>query len=85
MKIQIKYLTSLRDQTGKRQETINVPPGSTLDDVAAWLKEHRAIALPDEHIMTTLNGRGWDQFPSQWATELQDGDAICLFPPIGGG
>jgi molybdopterin converting factor small subunit len=35
--------------------------------------------------MAILNGRGWEQLPLKLRTEIQDGDVICLFPPIAGG
>jgi MoaD family protein len=83
--IQIKYLVTLRDRTRKRQEQVSFLQGSTLRDVAEWLKEQYAFSLPNPQIMTILNGRGWEQFPQKLSTEIQDGDVICLFPPISGG
>jgi molybdopterin converting factor small subunit len=78
-------MVNLKDRTGKRQEQVNFPQGSTLQDAAEWLNERYVISLPNPQIMTILNGRGWDQYPQKWSTEIQDGDVICLFPPIGGG
>ena len=83
--IQIKYLVSLRDRTGRRQEEVGFPQGSTLREVAEWLNTRYELSLPDPKIMAILNGRGWDQFPSKWSTPIQNGDIICLFPPISGG
>lgn len=83
--IQIKYLVTLRDRAGKRQEQVSFHQGSTLQTVAKWLDEHYGLSLPDPQIMTILNGRGWDQYAEKWGTEIQEGDVICLFPPISGG
>ena len=83
--IQIKYLVTLRDRTGRREEEVSFPQGSTLRDVAEWLNEHYEFSLPNPQIMTILNGRGWEQFPQKLSTEIQNGDVICLFPPISGG
>jgi MoaD family protein len=83
--IQIKYLVNLRDRTGKRQEEIAFPQGSTLQDVADWLKTQYDVSVPNPRIMAILNGRGWEQSPQKLSTEIQDGDVICLFPPISGG
>ena len=83
--IQIKYLVTLRERTGKRQEQVSFPQGSTLQNVAEWLNEQYALSLPDPQIMAILNGRGWEQYSQKWSTEIQEGDAICLFPPISGG
>ncbi len=85
IKVQIKYLSALRDRTGRRQEEVSFPPGATLRDVAEWLNGRYALSLPDPHLMATLNGRGWEQFPAKLSTEIKEGDVICLFPPIAGG
>ena len=85
MTIQIKYMVSLRDRTGISREEGNFPQGSTLEHVAEWLNSRYEFSLPDPKIMTILNGKGWDQYPLKWATEIQEGDVICLFPPISGG
>jgi MoaD family protein len=85
VKIQIKYLAALRDRTGRRQEEVSFPPGATLQDVAEWLNQCYALSLPSPQAMATLNGRGWEQFPSKLSTEIKEGDIICLFPPIAGG
>jgi len=85
VKISIKYLVNLKDKTGKSEEEVSFPGGTTLSDVAEWLKINYGISLPDPQIMTILNGRGWGQLPGKLSTELKDGDIICLFPPISGG
>ncbi len=85
MHIHIKYLVTLRKQTGKRQEYVSFPQGSSLRDVAAWLKEQYAISLPVPHIVAMLNGKVWDLYPQKWSTEIQEDDEICLFPPVSGG
>lgn len=85
VRIEIKYMVSLREQAGRREEQVDFPPSTTLGDLAAWLRAERDIALPDPQIMTTLNGKGWQQFPEQLDTELQPGDVVCLFPLLSGG
>jgi len=85
VRIQIKYLAALRDRTGRRQEKVSFPSGATLQDVAEWLNGQYDLSLPNPQVMAILNGRGWEQFPSKLATEIKEGDVICLFPPIAGG
>lgn len=85
IKVQIKYLVTIRDRTGRRQEEISFPLGSVLRDVAEWLNKRYALSLPNREIMATLNGRGWNQFPLKLSTEIKEGDTICLLPPISGG
>jgi molybdopterin converting factor small subunit len=85
MKIILKYLVSVRDRTGKREEGIDFPPGSSLRDVSAWLKANYDFDVSDLRFITTLNGRGWSQYPEGLSTELQAEDTICIFPLISGG
>jgi MoaD family protein len=85
VKVRIKYLAALRDRTGCRQEEVSFPPGATLQDVVEWLNQRYALSLPNPQVMATLNGRGWEQFPSKLFTEIKEGAVICLFPPIAGG
>ncbi len=84
-RIQIKYMVSLREQAGRREEEVDFPPGATLGDLVAWLRAERDVALPDPQIMTTLNGKGWEQFSQKLDTELKSGDVVCLFPLLSGG
>ncbi len=85
VKILLKYLVSLRDRIGRREEEVCFPAGSVLKDVADWLEKEYALKLPDKKIMAILNGKGWNQFPQKLFTEIKDGDRICLLPPISGG
>ena len=81
----LKYLVSVRDKTGRSDEEVEFPEGSTLRDLAGWLLERYGLAVPGPHVMAILNGRGWGQHPLKMETPLKDGDAISLFPPIAGG
>ena len=83
--VQIKYLSALRDETGESIDEVALPAGATLHDVAAWLKDRYGLVVPGARVMAVLMGRGWDQLAKGLATELQDGDVIALFPPVGGG
>ncbi len=81
----IKYLVNLSEKAGCREEKAGFPKGSTLHDVALYLKENRNITLPSSSIFAVLNGSGWDQYPEKWSTALTEGDIVLLFPPISGG
>ena len=85
IRVHLKYLVNMREKAGKKEEEIGLPPGSSLEDLAAWLKANYEIELPNPGIMTVLNGRGWEQHPEKYATLLRDGDKVLLFPPISGG
>ena len=83
--VQIKYMVAVRDRTGRNQEQIALPKGSTLRDLADRLNERYALSLPNPRVMATLNGKGWEQFPSKLATKLADGDVVYLFSLLAGG
>lgn len=85
VKVQVKYLATLRDRTRRRQEEVSFPLGATLQDVAGWLNEQYNLSLPSPQVMATLNGHGWNQLPLKLSTRIQEGDVIFLFPPIAGG
>jgi molybdopterin converting factor small subunit len=83
--ITIKYLVSVRDMTGRREEAVSFPSGSSLRDVADWLLRTYGIALPNPHLMSVLNGKGWSQYPQKLLTKIHDGDVVCIFSLISGG
>ena len=85
VKVIIKYLVSIKEKTGRSQEEVSFPEGSVLRDLVDWLEKQYSLSLPDPHIMAILNGKGWEQLPLKLSTGLEEGDVVCLFPPIAGG
>jgi molybdopterin converting factor small subunit len=83
--INIKYLVNLSDKAGRREEAAGFPTGSTLHDLARYLKETRNIILPTPGVIAVLNGKGWNQYPDKWNTPVSNGDTILLFPLLSGG
>ena len=39
----------------------------------------------NRHIRILVNGRHYSHLPQKLNTPLQEGDEVCLFPPIAGG
>lgn len=83
--VHLRYLSAVRDRTGRRSDELTLPVGSTLGSVASWLAATYALEVPGPSLMSTLNGRGWSQVPKGLAAELHDGDEIALFPMLSGG
>jgi molybdopterin converting factor small subunit len=83
--IRVRYLSAVRERSGRRTDELTMPPGSTLAALADWLEKTRGIRVPDPSLMSTLNGHGWSQLPAGLATELHEGDEIALFPLLSGG
>ena len=83
--IRFKYLSTIRDKTGRQGEEVRFSKGANLEDVETWLKTRYSLSLQDPQIMLTLNGKGWNQYPQKLSTELTQGDMIFIFPVISGG
>jgi molybdopterin converting factor small subunit len=85
VKVRVRYLSGLRDAVGLRMEEMCFPAGSCLRDVSKWLADKYKLTVPGPGVMSTLNGRGWNQVPQALETRLNDGDEIALFPLLSGG
>jgi molybdopterin converting factor small subunit len=83
--IRVRYLSAIREKTGKRSDDLRLPAGSTLAEVSRWLKDTYSLVAPGPDLMSTLNGYGWNQVPEGMATRLREGDEIALFPLLSGG
>ena len=83
--IRFKYLSTIKDKTGRQGEEARFSKGANLKDVETWLETRYSLSLQDPRIMLTLNGKGWNQHPQKLFTELAEGDTIFVFPVISGG
>jgi len=96
MKITIKGYLTLKDVMGD-QSTLELEIGHlTLIDLLNELsdmfggrfsemvfdKDRKGL---NEHVRILINGRHYSHIPHQLNTRLQQGDEVCLFPPIAGG
>jgi molybdopterin converting factor small subunit len=74
MKVKIKLFALLR-QFGPDEQVVELPEGTTIDDVVRSLKLPGTIRL-----LRIVNG---EHRPADHV--LTDGDDLALFPPIAGG
>ena len=95
MKVSARFFTSLREITGKREETLNFPEGEkvTIDKILKTLAAEYGKDFTD-YVYDAKTGevRGFLQFlisgknaASGLQTELEDGDVLAILPPVGGG
>jgi molybdopterin converting factor small subunit len=74
MKVKVKLFASLRT-LGLDEQVLELPTGTTIDDVVHILKIPETIRL-----LKIVNG---EHRPADHA--LKDGDDLAFFPPIAGG
>lgn len=94
MKVKVKFFTSLREITGKKEDEIQSPITIRVNDLLASLSEKYGREfteyLYDErgkvrtYIQILVNGRSINVLEG-FETKLREGDSIAIFPPVGGG
>ena len=94
MKVKVKFFTSLREITGKKEDEIQSPRTIRVKELLASLSEKYGREFTDylydergkvrTYIQILVNGRGINVLQG-FETKLKEGDAIAIFPPVGGG
>jgi molybdopterin synthase sulfur carrier subunit len=97
LQVSVRFFTTLREITGKREETIEFTKDSTitLGEVLQELaKKHgkdfteyvydRRTNQPKGYLQFLINGKSIT--PTKGLqTKLRDGDVLAIIPPVGGG
>lgn len=96
MRVSVRFFTSLRELTGKREETLEFSNDErvTVDVVLKRLAErygkdfveyvYDASGEVKGFLQFLVNGRSASTLKGL-ATELSDGDVLAIIPPVGGG
>jgi len=94
VKIRVKFFTTLREITGKKEEEVESSSNITVKELLTQLSKKYGTEFTDyiydergnvrTHIQILINGRGINVFQGL-ETKLKEGDAIAIFPPVGGG
>ena len=97
MQVSVRFFTSLREITNKKEETLKFPEGEkvTVDMVLKTLTQRYGKRFV-EYVYDRKTGevRGFLQFLvngksaatlNGLETELEDGDVLAILPPVGGG
>jgi molybdopterin synthase sulfur carrier subunit len=97
LQVSVRFFTSLREITGKREETLEFPAGDkvTVDKVLRTLSQQFGKGFGD-YVYDSVTGRvrGFLQFLVNGKSvstldglqmELRDGDVLAILPPVGGG
>jgi molybdopterin synthase sulfur carrier subunit len=94
LKIQVKFLATIREITDKSEIELEIWPGDTVGKVFQALQTLYGPEFEEATTGTTaggipkvrflVNGRDID-FLEGFETELKDGDVMVLVPPVAGG
>lgn len=97
MRVSVRFFTSLREMTGKREETLEFSDAETVtvNGVLKKLAERYGKGFV-EYVYDNKTGevRGFLQFLVNGRststlnglnTKLSDGDVLAIIPPVGGG
>ncbi len=97
MKVSVRFFTSLRELTAKKEESLEFPDDEkvTVDSVLQKLSREHGKRFVD-YVFDSETGevKGFLQFLvngksaaslSGLQTELKDGDVLAILPPVGGG
>ncbi len=94
MRITVKFFTTLREITGKREEEVEAFKPITVKELLSRLSEKYGKKFVDyvydenrkarNYLQFLINGRSATTLQG-FETKLKDGDKIAIIPPVGGG
>ncbi len=94
MKIKMRFFTSLREITGKKEDEIQSPSIITVAELLVHLSKKYGREFTEylydekgkvrKYIQILINGRGINALQG-FETKLKEGDTVAIFPPVGGG
>lgn len=77
--ITVRYFAMFREQAGVDEETLTMD-ADTAADVFENTKSRHGSSEPSGHCKVAINDEMAD-----WASPVEDGDTVLLFPPVAGG
>ena len=81
MRVHVLYFGIVRERLGRTEETLEVPPGTTVGDVTAALsKRHGNLASGVASLRVAVNLEYVDA-----GTVLAADDELAVIPPVSGG
>lgn len=78
-KLSVQYYALLREQAGRREETL-MSGASTAQELYVELARRYRFSLAPGALRVAINGEFAD-----WSTRLAEGDAVVFIPPVAGG
>ena len=94
IKVVVKFFTSLREITGKKEELLELPKPMRVDALLRHLSKKYGKEFDDYmfdeigdvrgHLQVLINGRSVSTMQGL-KTQLKDSDQVAILPPVGGG
>ncbi len=94
MKVTVKFFTTLREITGKREEEIKSTRNLTVDGLLQELSKryggrfvnyvYDEAGKARSYLQFLVNGRSITTIQG-FKTKLKEGDRVAIIPPVGGG
>ena len=80
MEINVKYFGQFRDFTGKREESLEVADGITVEAIREHVRGIYPKIAAKEQVLVAVNGNfgSLDQ-------AINESDKVAFFPPVSGG
>ena len=81
MELVVRFFALYRERAGTNTHRLELPEGATVADLTGEVRRlFPRLAPPDVQIVVAVNA---DYAEAE--TVLQDGDDVCLIPPVSGG
>ena len=81
MRVRVRFFAALREAVGRDDLELDLPAGSTAEDVWARLAaDHPPLAARRQSLAAAVNRRY-----ASFTAPLADGDEIVFIPPVSGG
>ena len=80
MKVNIRYFGQFRDFTGKREETLEVKHGITVEEIREHVRGLYPKIAAKEEVLVAVNGNF-----GGLGDVIVETDEVAFFPPVSGG
>ena len=80
MEINVRYFGQFRDFTGKREETLNVSDGITVEGIREHVRALYMKIAAKEEVLVAVNNNF-----EPLDRVIEPGDEVAFFPPVSGG
>jgi len=81
VEIKVKFFAAPKEALGTGKIKLELPPGSTVEDMIDLLKERHPVLEAYVRFISVAVNRAYVGMQ----TELHDGDEVACLPPVGGG